>query len=495
MADFSFLDAICGDDRDVIEEDHIQPNLTSSILNAVQAPHAILDVPENAPPWVARDRLRLNCVRLLARQGVFSRALTNALGKKPPRAHAAALVAHALLDAKARRTSGELERRMSSLVHDGAFDGGPCDLLHVLRPLAQKRCAPKRASTMIAVRCVGARRALVSVQGPSNGPEPTAMDLRFDFEVRYCGRTSVARGVSGAFLKRSLSLILTRELAELLRADPDSHGRVGKLCAVSSPIDKACRSRQPEAPSIAGRVIARRLQSLHRATAVLLRAYSPMLLEEVLQLDPDRVWREEEPRVARLLEAGDAKSKVLYLVDERWLATWRAWAFWSPPKPSDGVPETKGGDPELPPSAPGPLSSSRLKSDGLKLGSDYRAIGPSLFAYLVLCHGGGGGRLPRARGAVDLYALPAEQAPCVAAGVVAAFVSRRARLRRKPAPPPKPPPPPRVEEDESDADETTCFGGQRQREPGSVEMGELPTLSPLHDALPPRGDASDAEWP
>ena len=45
MADFSFLDAICGDDRDVIEEDHIQPNLTSSILNAVQAPHAILDVP------------------------------------------------------------------------------------------------------------------------------------------------------------------------------------------------------------------------------------------------------------------------------------------------------------------------------------------------------------------------------------------------------------------------------------------------------------------
>ena len=321
------------------------------------------------------------------------------------------------------------------------------------------------------------------------------MDLRFDFEVRYCGRTSVARGVSGAFLKRSLSLILTRELAELLKADPDSHGRVAKLCAVSSPIDKACRSRQPEAPSIAGRVIARRLQSLHRATAVLLRAYSPMLLEEVLQLDPDRVWREEEPRVARLLEAGDAKSKVLYLVDERWLATWRAWAFWSPPKPSDGVPETKGGDPELPPSAPGPLSSSRLKSDGLKLGSDYRAIGPSLYAYLVLCHGGDGVRLPRARGAVDLYALPAEQAPCVAAGVVAAFVSRRARLRRKPAPAPKPPPPPRVEEDESDADETTCLGTRRPRGPGSVEMGELPTLSPLHDALPPRGDASDAEWP
>ena len=40
--------------------------------------------------------------------------------------------------------------------------------------------------------------------------------------------------------------------------------------------------------------------------------------------------------------------------------------------------------------------------------------------------------------------------------------------------------------DESDADETTCFGGQRQREPGSVEMGELPTLSNLNDSLPPR---------
>ena len=74
----------------------------------------------------------------------------------------------------------------------------------------------------------------------------------------------------------------------------------------------------------------------------------------------------------------------------------------SPPKPSDGVPETKGGDPELPPSPPGPLSSSRLKSDGLKLGADYRAVGPSLYAYLVLCHGGGGVRLPRAgrRGSV-----------------------------------------------------------------------------------------------
>ena len=142
---------------------------------------------------------------------------------------------------------------------------------------------------------------------------------------------------------------------------------------------------------MAGRVIARRLQSLHRATAVLLRAYSPMLLEEVLQLDPDRVWREEEPRVARLLEAGDAKSKVLYLVDERWLATWRAWAFWSPPKPSNGVPETKGGDPELPPSPPGPLLNSRLiGADRLKLCADYRAIGPPLYAYLVLCHGGDG---------------------------------------------------------------------------------------------------------
>ena len=295
-----------------------------------------------------------------------------------------------------------------------------------------QRCSC-RASGDVAVRCVGARRTLVAAQGPSAGPEPTAMDLRFDFEVRYCGRTSVARGVSGAFLKRSLSLILTRELAELLKAAPDSHGRVAKLCAVSAPIDKACRSRQPEAPSIAGRVIARRLQSLHRATAVLLRAYSPMLLAEVLQLDPDRVWREEEPRVARLLEAGDARSGVLYLVDERWLATWRAWAFWSPPKPSDGVPETKGGDPELPPSAPGPLSSSRLKSDGLKLGSDYRAIGPSLYAYLVLCHGGGGARLPRARGAVDLYALPAEQAQWVGGRVVGAFVWGRARLRREPS--------------------------------------------------------------
>lgn len=506
MADFSFLDAICGDDRDVLDEEDVQPNLTSSILNAMQAPYVVLGIPpDRNSPWVARDMLRLNCVRLLARQGVFSRALTNALGKKKPQAHAAVLVAHALLDAKARRQGDELERRLPALVHDGAFDGCPADLLHMLRPLARPRTVPKRACSLLAVRCVGARRALVQAQGLAAGEEPTAVDLKFDFEVRYCGRTSIARGLSGAFLKRALALVLTKELAELLLVDDEAHARLAKLCAVAAPIDRACRARHPKAPAQAGRVLARRLQALHRATAVVLRAYSPILVEEVLQLDPQRVWREEEPRVARLLEAGDARSPTLYLVDERWLGAWRAWAFWSPPALGAGVPEAKGPtlDPELPPAPPGPLANARLCSGAsFKLCADYRAVGPSLFAYLALCHGGDNVKLPRARGAAALDAPPAPHAECVAGSMVAAFVSRRARLRRKPAPPPKPPPP-REEESESDADETTCLGSRRPRT-ASIEMGALapalPTRSPLHGALPRPGgdkcgDAPDAEWP
>ena len=142
---------------------------------------------------------------------------------------------------------------------------------------------------------------------------------------------------------------------------------------------------------------------------------------------------------------------------------------------------------------PGPLSASRLKSDGLKLGSDYRAIGPSLYAYLVLCHGGGGVRLPRARGAVDLYALPAEQAQCVAAGVVAAFISKRARLRLKPAPPPQPPPPPRVEEDESDADERRASGAASGPAPSRWASRRL--AAPMIARTPARREARNAEWP
>ena len=165
-------------------------------------------------------------------------------------------------------------------MHDGAFDGGPCDLLHVFKAAnAQKRRhqnAPVPWSLLRVRRC---QKGACRGQGPSAmAPEPTAMDLRFDFEVRYCGRTSIARGVSGS-VPQTKSLIDTHAGARRAVAGGPRQSRTrGKLCAVSSPIDKACRSRQPEAPSMAGRVIARRpsiIASGHRRVIEGLQPHAP----------------------------------------------------------------------------------------------------------------------------------------------------------------------------------------------------------------------------
>mmetsp|Transcript_4236 Transcript_4236/g.13240 ORF Transcript_4236/g.13240 Transcript_4236/m.13240 type:complete len:116 (+) Transcript_4236:1117-1464(+) len=70
----SYFGAICGDATaadEVDDPDEAQPpTLSAAVINAMQAPHESLATPRDAKPWVARDQLRRNCVRLLARRGV-----------------------------------------------------------------------------------------------------------------------------------------------------------------------------------------------------------------------------------------------------------------------------------------------------------------------------------------------------------------------------------------------------------------------------------------
>ena len=58
MADFSFLDAICGDDRDVIEETTYNRTTFHPQRGAGATPSS---TPRERAPW-SRDRLRLNCI-------------------------------------------------------------------------------------------------------------------------------------------------------------------------------------------------------------------------------------------------------------------------------------------------------------------------------------------------------------------------------------------------------------------------------------------------
>ena len=152
-----------------------------------------------------------------------------------------------------------------------------------------------------------------------------------------------------------------------------------------------------------GRVIARRLQSLHRATAVLLRAYSPMLLEEVLQPTCIECGAKRSPAAARLLEAGDAKPG--FTVDERWSR--RAPGPLEPPGLVMEYQKRRAATPEPPPYRR--ARSLPAEERRLKLGSDYRAIGPSLRVRLVPATAAAA--LGYARGARPVR-RPAEQVPC-----------------------------------------------------------------------------------
>jgi len=52
----------------------------------MQAPREILDVAPGQPPWAARDALRKNCVRLLARREVgFEASVNESLEARDPK--------------------------------------------------------------------------------------------------------------------------------------------------------------------------------------------------------------------------------------------------------------------------------------------------------------------------------------------------------------------------------------------------------------------------
>ena len=345
---------------------------------------------------------------------------------------------------------------------------------------------------MLSVRCVGARWTKVGDEAK----------LEFDFEVSYCGRVAVVLGVFAEGIADCLGAVFKRELRELRAVDGGSYAALRPLCRCRSLLDR-CRKREDprrrKAPAVVGRVLAKRFMVLHRSLAVLLDAYSPRLLEEVLQVDVDRIWREEEPRLARLLDPrrAQAPGDVLYVVDGLWLEAWRKWAFWAPPKDGAGAP----GDA---PSPPGPLSDGRLRRPPrpplapLQLGKDYRAVSPSLFAYFARCHGHVGRPLPRYRADPSLRGAAARPARPLAVARVHAFLRAAARNRRPVGPDvdldvdaldaldaldlddaPTPPPPPA----RPSARDTTCCISPPAKPDRDAAGVELPTLSPLHAAL------------
>ena len=146
----SFADLICGCGEEAAELDagEMPPTLSAYVINAMQAPHETLDVGPKKPPSVARDKLRRNCVRLLARrEHRFERYLVRALSARDPQTscpglvrkpercppHAAALVAHALLEAAARKQADDVLQKLPRMVADGYFDGQPQDWFHARR--------------------------------------------------------------------------------------------------------------------------------------------------------------------------------------------------------------------------------------------------------------------------------------------------------------------------------------------------------------------------
>ena len=149
-----FSDLLCGCGEEAVELDErerLPPSLSAYVINAMQAPHEVLDVHPKAPPWVRRDNLRVNCVRLLARcEAHFESELLRLLARhdaktgcpgleaRPEKCapHAAALVAHALLEARGRNKVDDLLQKLPRLVTDGHFDGSPKDVLHARRPRA-----------------------------------------------------------------------------------------------------------------------------------------------------------------------------------------------------------------------------------------------------------------------------------------------------------------------------------------------------------------------
>ena len=231
--------------RDADERDDLPPTLSAYVINAMQAPHEVLDVHPKAPPWATRDNLRVNCLRLLARrerhfEAYVFRALAAHDAKhgcpgieaRPDRCapHAAALVAHALLAARATKRTEDLVQRLPRLVGDGHFDGSPDDALHARRPLGAPRSRRRRASGLLATRCVGARWAL--------DPDRTAI-LEFDFEVSYCGRVTTVESAPAEAVADALARLQATELRELRLVDAASYRALKPLCRVGGVLQGA----------------------------------------------------------------------------------------------------------------------------------------------------------------------------------------------------------------------------------------------------------------
>lgn len=430
---------LCGEVEEEEERTGLPPTLSEAMLAAMQAPQETLDVPLKAPPSLRRDALRRNCVRLLALRELWVEAgLCAALGatdqpdlpegslrkRRPPAPHAAAWVAYSLLEAVGRRRVERLVRRLPRLVAEGYFAGSPREMVHTLRCAAAPR---SRACAMLLCVCVGARSA--------------ESGWIFEFEIDYCARHSVVQLTeAGGGLGRLAAGLADAGKSKLAAL-------VAKLAAGEGPTTAGPRF---------GRLMARAVTQAHAALAAT-RAFSKALLD-ALGLDVDRVWREEEPRIAALLDPPAARRNedVAYTIDAAWLQAWRAWVTWRPSEAGAY------------PSPPGPSSAGAV------------LVSASLWAYFEAVHGKRGDRMARHRGNAE-KSLPARP---VALGILQR--AWRRRLRSRPISDRTTPP--------SDFDNlrrapaTNCLAkadacqGTQPDDSNELELVVRPTVSPLHAA-------------
>lgn len=449
---------VCGD----VEDDcrALPPTLSESIMAAMQEPHETLGVSWNAPPWARRDALRRNCLRLLAQRellveahliGLVSHDDAGVPGAslqplRPPTPHSSMIAAYVLLEAAGRRRLEPFVKRLPRLVSSGYFGGSPRDLLHTLR------CRDKsgsRACAMLRCLCLGARKR-------ETGWE-------FDFEVDYCARSS---------------MVSVTELNGGLTALADCFSALGK----AKPSAIASRLARGDGPDDAtsgyrlGRYLARQLTSAHCDLAR--SGLFSNGIVQVLGIDVDRVWREEEPRIATLLDPPELRDdpQVTYCLNAKWLQRWQTWVKWRPSADTPCAPEP-----------PGPVEcvgSVRLSA--------------SLFAYFDAVHGRRGQRHARTRARPDKPSLPARP--------IALAILQRAwrRSRGQPSRFGRPQLTPRCDEvcppaetaayETSSKQEDICYASHgtlapacfrpspRPASPDEVELVSRHIISPLHAA-------------
>ncbi|KAH8076470.1 hypothetical protein JL721_475 [Aureococcus anophagefferens] len=484
-------DALCGCGDDAVEldeRDDLPPTLSAYVINAMQAPHEVLDVHPKAPPWATRDNLRVNCLRLLARrerhfEAYVFRALaahdaTHGCPGLEPRPDRAARRAR-----RARAARGARDEAHGGPRAAAAAARGRRPLRRVARRRAARAAAARRAAVPPAprVRPVGdalRRRALGVGPGPHGDPR-----------VRLRGvllRPGHDRRAPAAAVADALARLQATELRELRLVDAASYRALKPLCRVRGLLQRARKQedfRRRKTPTEIGRVLARRFMALHRSLGLLLGAYSPALLEGLLRVDVDRVWREEEPRVARSLDPPRPTdpSDVLYLVDEEWLRAWRSWAFYAPPRAATRTRRRRRARSNALPRRRRPRCT--LASTTAPCRRRSMPTFPSATARPTSRASRGGARTepPGARRRAPGDRARAARCPRRATGGPSSrprrttpTTARRRRGGPRDATPPVPPPPL--------GGETTCCTPAPK--PPDPEAGvELPTLSPLHDAL------------